>query len=600
MAKNLTFGVVLRSGTARVAAAIASLRRTLRPLDIFIVIAAVGSLSLRTMVPPNILPNSPHDDLLGVQLARELLRGQWLGPWNNRVLAKPPGYSIFLAVIHPLGIPPTVAVHILYLLLGFYAIHLLGRSGRLAPAHPLVSRGLFLLFAFNPSVFGGDFSRIYRVSLNSIAALLYVLAFLHLLLILKRVRPGPAVPRRAIALPSLLLGLAYAAMLLTRTEAYWVLLPSMVVLLLIVVGDCFWRRHPPEGTRGLTLYPLIASVAISSTAAVLPLALVRYANKAAYGVAEIDNLRSGNFAKAVNLWTSVRDGRDSRSFIAISRGQREAVYATSPTAATLRSLLETPPGVGWKTHSCVATGVCDESGAWFVFELRDAAVTAGGLTDEVAFQEFFGKIAADISTACRAGRLNCGRAGFTPGARDLAEYSRKQLLDTSMKVLLSLIAFEQARNVGRPDYGHDVNQLALWREAVTFDRVITSSDVDVWRAMGNTIRLLETLYASLSPLLCALTVLALMRGWRHPVVDGGDWFLLYLLGCIGLYCGGMAVFEASHGFSIGFSFYALPVQPVFLLALLTGAGSSASLLIEGRSRRCDSADAGRRRGATEA
>ena len=109
-----------------------------------------------------------------------------------------------------------------------------------------------------------------------------------------------------------------------------------------------------------------------------------------------------------------------------------------------------------------------------------------------------------------------------------------------------------------PDYGHDVEQLAFWRETVAFDRVITSSDVEVWRAMGNAVRLLGNLYASLSPLLCALTVLALMRRWRHPTIDGGDWFLLYLLGWIGLYCGGMAVFEASHGFSIGFALYALP------------------------------------------
>jgi hypothetical protein len=44
----------------------------------------------------------------------------------------------------------------------------------------------------------------------------------------------------------------------------------------------------------------------------------------------------------------------------------------------------------------------------------------------------------------------------------------------------------------------------------------------------------------------------------------------------------------------------LPVQPVFLLALLIGAGSFASLVIESDWRRSDSADAGRRNRATEA
>ena len=143
---------------------------------------------------------------------------------------------------------------------------------------------------------------------------------------------------------SLPLGLAYAAMVLTRTEAYWVLLPSMVVLLLIVIREYLGRRVS-QGVRRLALSTHSSQVSpgISVTAAVLPLALVGYANKAAYGVAEIDNLRSGNFARAVNLWTSVRDGRDKRSFIAVSRGQREAVYAISSTALKLRPLSRQRP-----------------------------------------------------------------------------------------------------------------------------------------------------------------------------------------------------------------------------------------------------------------
>ena len=50
MAKNLTFELSFVPNR-EVATAIAALRRTLRPLDSFIVIAAVASLSLRTMDP---------------------------------------------------------------------------------------------------------------------------------------------------------------------------------------------------------------------------------------------------------------------------------------------------------------------------------------------------------------------------------------------------------------------------------------------------------------------------------------------------------------------------------------------------------------------
>ena len=164
-----------------------------------------------------------------------------------------PGCSIFLAVDSPTWHSPTVAIHALYLLLGFYAIHLLGRSGRLAPAHPLVSRGLFLLFAFNPSVFEATSRESTACPSTPPQPFYYVLAFLHLLLILKRARPGPAVPCRAIASPSLLLGLAYAAMVLTEPRHTGSSCRTWLCCCSIVVGDCSWRRHPPVD-EGLTLY----------------------------------------------------------------------------------------------------------------------------------------------------------------------------------------------------------------------------------------------------------------------------------------------------------------------------------------------------------
>ena len=103
------------------------LRKNLSKLYLIVpyFLLAFGSLTLRVLIPPNIIYNSPHDDLLGVKIAQDILNGSWLGSWDNRTLLKPPGYSYFLVLCHYLHITPHVALHILYILASLYFIYVI-------------------------------------------------------------------------------------------------------------------------------------------------------------------------------------------------------------------------------------------------------------------------------------------------------------------------------------------------------------------------------------------------------------------------------------------------------------------------------------------
>ena len=79
---------------------------------IFVLIALI-SLGIRSLIPQNVIFNSPQDDFLGVRLAGNIVTGSWLGAWDSKTLSKPPGYSLFLAVCHFLHIPPQLTVHVI-------------------------------------------------------------------------------------------------------------------------------------------------------------------------------------------------------------------------------------------------------------------------------------------------------------------------------------------------------------------------------------------------------------------------------------------------------------------------------------------------------
>jgi hypothetical protein len=49
-----------------------------------------------------------------MNIAKALLSGNWLGPYDNTVLAKGPIYPIWIAIVSASGMPLLLAQHLLY------------------------------------------------------------------------------------------------------------------------------------------------------------------------------------------------------------------------------------------------------------------------------------------------------------------------------------------------------------------------------------------------------------------------------------------------------------------------------------------------------
>jgi hypothetical protein len=152
------------------------LKHALHKLDYILILIFASSVFLRFLLPQTAGGNSPHDDFLAVSQARSILDGNWLGGWDSRTLSKPAGYPIFLSIVHFTHLSPSFVIHFIYLALTLALILRCRQIFEIERTTSIVyGRIFFLIMAFNPTVFGSQFSRTYRTSLTTVLILAFLL-----------------------------------------------------------------------------------------------------------------------------------------------------------------------------------------------------------------------------------------------------------------------------------------------------------------------------------------------------------------------------------------------------------------------------------------
>ncbi|HRI81270.1 MAG TPA: hypothetical protein PLF88_02455 [Opitutaceae bacterium] len=347
-----------------------------------------------------------HDDLLFLQLAQQLVQGNWLGAYDQLTLAKGPAYPLFIAGAFLLGIPLFVAQHLFYA----GACALFTQALRPAIGQAWARLTIFALLLWNPMTFDAPaMGRVLRQHLYGPLALLLFAGLIALYL-----RRGEASRRQ---LPwALLLGTAAGFFYLTREEVLWVL-PSMLLL----TGACLlgaWRLSQAalRRTGGL--------LGCAFLTAILPVFLVSLQNQRAYGWFGTSEFRASAFQDAYGAMLRVQAGPEL-PFVPVTREARVAMTAASPAFATLQQQFDSGIALGWAGASEFLTRIPPEQeqigGGWMVWALRDAAAQAGYHTDAAHALKFYRQLADELNQACDDGRLPAGprRSGFIPPWRDV-------------------------------------------------------------------------------------------------------------------------------------------------------------------------------------
>ena len=344
--------------------------------------------------------NAGHDDRLFIELARHLIAGEWLGPYNELTLAKGPFYPLFIAAAHALSVPLFLAQQIFYAM----ACGLFVRA--LQPALVAGARfAIYTLLLANPMTWdAGTMGRVLRQQVYGPLALILLagLVALHL-------RRHESTRRQA---PwAVLLGLAGAAFYLTREEVIW-LAPSAALL-----GGAFllgsWKIS--RFTAGRAAGTLLLATLVGAG----PILLVCARNLSHYGWFGTCEFRAPQFQAAYGSLLRVRVGPEL-PYVPVTRQAREAIAAVSPAFAELQHELDAGLARGWAGASEFFTHLPPDEGqiggGWLIWAIRAAAAQAGHHHSAREAMAFYDRLAREVNQACADGRLPAGppRAGFLP------------------------------------------------------------------------------------------------------------------------------------------------------------------------------------------
>lgn len=345
--------------------------------------------------------NAALDDQLFLDLARHLVRGEWLGPYTVLTLAKGPAYPLFIATSFILGLPLFLSQHLLYAA----ACGLFTRALKPAIKSAGLRFGVFALLLCNPMTF--DAPAMGRVLRQHIYGPFALMIFAGLVaLCLRR-----AEPRRRQWPWAVLGGLAAGGFYLTREETVW-LAPSLALLAGAAVVMA-WRTGRGELRRVLTLLALAGGVAA------VPVLTVCALNRAYYGWFGTCEFRASPFADAYGAMVRVRVGPEL-PYVPVTREARVAMAKASPRFAEVQrqfdqGLARNWAGVGeFMTHQPPEAGQI--GGGWYMWALREAVSNAGHCDNARVALDFYGAMARELNSACDRGELPAGppRSGFMP------------------------------------------------------------------------------------------------------------------------------------------------------------------------------------------
>ena len=359
------------------------------------------------------------DDELMVRMAKGFLDGHWSSTWPSTgaaTLAKPVGYSLFLAGVHYLPWSPVLSAYLLSLV---GAVLIAWSWKRISGSRPQATLVLAML-TFSPTLFASYDQAVYRDAfVDALATLAIGLAFVIAAELQSRRGRLPAervgarvTHRHSSSTPSrlrrclpyllaVLIGVAIGLAAITKPTYQWLVIAVAAPLAYPAAQRLGRGRFR---VASLLKMLLVALLGVASGFGVVE--TTKLQNKQTYHVALVEDFSSGALARVWKLWAGVEAGAPER-YVPITRAMRLAVYRVSPTAAQMRPWLESPNDA-WKKLNCEsAVHICNEAGDWFQWDLRYTAVSLGGIHSVAGLQTYLNRIADDIARACADGRLTC-------------------------------------------------------------------------------------------------------------------------------------------------------------------------------------------------
>ena len=523
---------------------------------------AAARMAFSARIPPWFGP-SGWDDHWFVRAADALIRGNWLGDYNQQTLCKGCFGPMVLAASSMLGIPFPVAENLLYVLGCAFFVFVLSRFVRAHWFHLAV----FGAMLFNP--LSWSFLSMQRVYRNGMAAWQVPFAFGCLFMAYR----AAGRKERGLVPWALVSGFALWALLNTREDGIWI--APFVFVWLVLATLRAWRSGTTRRRKSLrALACLLPVAAVACGNATLCLA-----NWRCYGVAIRNDRDAGNYAKAMrDLYLVEPDPEDEARLSSpehaghyhnIYYSTLSRAYAESPTLRGARKGID---GVIDSWARVQGYSGRDLKHDHMLFAIRDGAAREGVYRSLPESEAFFGAVHRELSEAFGAGRLRRRGISFTAMAAPFRPAFVPGIL-REWRAALDQVAVFREIDTRVEESGATGDVLAVF-ERTTLRAPLSRDELPAARAAVDRANAVSRAYSSCVPwvlfaALLAWAVLAAVlarRKFRASDALDGWLFATGLLGSVLAHAACIAYMSATTFYATNYCYMAASYQMTLLFA----------------------------------
>lgn len=357
--------------------------------------AMLGSLFLTVsgQHPTSIMAVLTADEMQYIREGMNVVSGHSLGDYEPMTLVRGVSYPLFLVANYMTGLPVGVGQALFYFAAVMYASLVLSKISR----NEIIFFILPVLLLTLPVLYAAELQRVLREYFYLSITLLIFAALFELLFVKES--------RRVHFGHSVILGLLLGVFWLTREEGIWIV-PAIIIALLFAA---FEQKRQQSHALWRAFF---GKILIAFAGAALVIVAVGSLNKLFYGRFVINELKESSFQSAYNALQRA-SYMYHRQYLPVPKQARLRIYEQSPSFAKLKSYLD-PDGKPspWNYACDVALyrqlcGDGDIASGWFIWALREGALSVGAHKDANTAAHFYDAIAREVDVACSQGRLTC-------------------------------------------------------------------------------------------------------------------------------------------------------------------------------------------------
>lgn len=333
--------------------------------------------------PLNAKYTMKYDDLLMVDIADNIMQGNWLGEYNEKTLIKGVFTPIFMTILSLLHIPFLMGKEIFY---GIACITFILMISKKIKSKKLLYL-IYLIILMNPIEYSSSLSRAYRDEIY-ISLILYLLAF-SLGIFFSRKEEIKKQIKYFVGF-----GISLSATYLCREENIW-LLPFIVFMMFSTIIPVVLDKDLKHKVKRLLLYCIPLGILFSF------INLVCLINSQYYGVYCLNQYWGTPFKSAYGALTRIVPENEIKR-VPVTKETMKKLYENSPKFAILEEFFEGEKGIGWS--NCGKEKVGKEiTGGYFHWALIDAVALNGYYHDAKIADEYYIGLAEEINELCDQG-----------------------------------------------------------------------------------------------------------------------------------------------------------------------------------------------------